>query len=430
MKVFLSSLIFFRVECKLSSKETNSKKTTRKSSRSSKKKVGLFKKKTIKPKVKLDTNKVLVMSIAVIISCIILLVATFIIPVNSNDSNYVAKSSTSQLNSSVEKKSSKEQLKKTQSSKKETTSSSKTTQKSNKQAQKQSSSKGVQPKSDSTKKESSSTKVNSTQSQTSQKKVESQSATSSKKSTEVTTPVQPKVDSLYQDFPAANNNATLVFVFDDAGHNVSQLKKFLTLPFPITIAILPKLEYSKESGQLIRSSGKEAILHQPMQSVNLKINPGPGAIKPEMSVTEIQTLLKSNISEVGPVAGLNNHEGSLITEDETRIGAVLETANQMGMYFLDSRTSSQTRVPQAAMSMGYGYYQRDIFLDNQKTKENIISELKKGLVIANKKGHAIMIGHIWSADILPGVLNEVYPILKSKGYRFTTVSKSGGLIKP
>lgn len=425
----------------MSSKETNSKKTTRKSSRSSKKKVGLFKKKTIKPKVKLDTNKVLVMSIAVIISCIILLVATFIIPVNPNDSNYVAKSSTSQLNSSVEKKSSKEQLKKTQSSKKETTSSSKNTQKSNRQAQKQSSSKkestsntssskGVQPKSDSTKKESSSTKVNSTQSQTSQKKVESQGATSSKKTTEVTTPVQPKVDSLYQDFPAANNNATLVFVFDDAGHNVSQLKKFLALPFPITIAILPKLEYSKESGQLIRSSGKEAILHQPMQSVNLKINPGPGAIKPEMSVTEIQALLKSNISEVGPVAGLNNHEGSLITEDETRIGAVLETANQMGMYFLDSRTSSQTRVPQAAMSMGYGYYQRDIFLDNQKTKENIISELKKGLVIANKKGHAIMIGHIWSADILPGVLNEVYPILKSKGYRFTTVSKSGGLIKP
>lgn len=425
----------------MSSKETNSKKTTRKSSRSSKKKVGLFKKKTIKPKVKLDTNKVLVMSIAVIISCIILLVATFIIPVNPNDSNYVAKSSTSQLNSSVEKKSSKEQLKKTQSSKKKTTSSSKTTQKSNKQAQKQSSSKkespsntssskGVQPKSDSTKKESSSTKVNSTQSQTSQKKVESQGATSSKKTTEVTTPVQPKVDSLYQDFPAANNNATLVFVFDDAGHNVSQLKKFLALPFPITIAILPKLEYSKESGQLIRSSGKEAILHQPMQSVNLKINPGPGAIKPEMSVTEIQALLKSNISEVGPVVGLNNHEGSLITEDETRIGAVLETANQMGMYFLDSRTSSQTRVPQAAMSMGYGYYQRDIFLDNQKTKENIISELKKGLVIANKKGHAIMIGHIWSADILPGVLNEVYPILKSKGYRFTTVSKSGGLIKP
>ena len=120
----------------------------------------------------------------------------------------------------------------------------------------------------------------------------------------------------------------------------------------------------------------------------------------------------------------------MITEDETRIGAVLETANQMGMYFLDSRTSSQTRVPQAAMSMGYGYYQRDIFLDNQKRKENIISELKKGLVIANKKGHAIMIGHIWSADILPGVLNEVYPILKSKGYRFATVSKSGGLIKP
>ena len=54
----------------------------------------------------------------------------------------------------------------------------------------------------------------------------------------------------------------------------------------------------------------------------------------------------------------------------------------------------------------------------------------KGLNIANQKGLAIMIGHIWSANTLPNLLMELYPVLVKKGYRFTTVSKSGGLITP
>ena len=235
---------------------------------------------------------------------------------------------------------------------------------------------------------------------------------------------------LYADFPSAKDNAKLVFIFDDGGYNVSQLKKVLSLPFPITVAVLPKLAYSKQCGSLVRNSGNEVILHQPMQSVNLSVNPGPGAILPEMSVEEIRSILQENVNEVGPVIGLNNHEGSLITEDETRIGAVLQAADELGIYFLDSRTTSQTRVMQAAMSMGFSYYQRDVFLDNEKTKENIVSEVKKGLAIANKKGCVIMIGHVWSADILPDVLAEMYPVLVKKGYKFCTVSKSGALIKP
>ena len=70
---------------------------------------------------------------------------------------------------------------------------------------------------------------------------------------------------LYADFPSAKDNAKLVFIFDDGGYNVSQLKKVLSLPFPITVAVLPKLAYSKQCGSLVRNSGNEVILHQPMQ---------------------------------------------------------------------------------------------------------------------------------------------------------------------
>ena len=225
-------------------------------------------------------------------------------------------------------------------------------------------------------------------------------------------------------FPAAKKGAQLIFVFDDGGQNLSHLKPFLNLPFPITVAVLPQISYSKETAAQVRASGNELILHQPMQSVNASVNPGPGAIKPDMTEDQIKSLLFQNITEIGPVAGMNNHEGSGITADAEKMAVVLQFASQEGIYFLDSRTNVETKVSYVAGELGYSYYERNIFLDNEKTVDNALKELKKGLDLANKNGSVIMIGHIWSADFLPAFLQEAYPELKEKGYTFSTVSKS------
>lgn len=230
--------------------------------------------------------------------------------------------------------------------------------------------------------------------------------------------------------PPAVNHARLVFVFDDAGQNTLQLEKYVTLPFPVTIAVLPGLKYSKACADRVRASADEVMLHQPMQAVDLTINPGPGAVTPEMQSSRITALVKKNIAEIGPVSGVNNHEGSLISEDEIKIGAVMQAAKEAGVFFLDSRTTSQTRVPQASMELGIPYYERNIFLDNSRNRTEIIKQIMRGLDIANTKGAVIMIGHVWSADILPGILIEMYPALRNKGYVFTTVSKSGAIIQP
>ncbi|MDD7610538.1 MAG: divergent polysaccharide deacetylase family protein [Spirochaetales bacterium] len=226
------------------------------------------------------------------------------------------------------------------------------------------------------------------------------------------------------DFPLAKNHAQLIFVFDDGGQNLAHLESFLKLPIPITIAVLPRLVHSVESAQKIRNSGNELILHQPMQALNSKVNPGPGAITPQMSEDEIIATLFYNINEIGPIAGMNNHEGSAITADAEKMAVILKMANEEGIYFLDSRTNSETKVPYVANLMGYSYYERNIFLDNEKTNENALQELKKGLAIANINGSVIMIGHIWSASFLPDFLLEVIPELQEKGYTFCTVSTS------
>lgn len=218
-----------------------------------------------------------------------------------------------------------------------------------------------------------------------------------------------------------SNGAKLVFVFDDAGHNLNQLEPFLKLPFKVVIAVLPGLPHSAEAAAAARKAGKQVILHQPMQAVNLSVDPGPSAIKPDMHTYEIEDLVRKNLAEIGPVVGLNNHEGSLITATQSAIGAVLDVCKAENIFFLDSRTNAETKAPQAALERGMKIYERDIFLDNEPGRDDIIAMIKKGLAVADKKGHAIMIGHIWS-DGLAAIIKELYPDLVAQGYVFTDIS--------
>ncbi|MBP5753965.1 MAG: divergent polysaccharide deacetylase family protein, partial [Treponema sp.] len=88
------------------------------------------------------------------------------------------------------------------------------------------------------------------------------------------------------DIPQAKSGTRICFVIDYAGANLGNLKRYTSLPFPITIAVLPKLAQSSECAQAVRAAGKELILHQPMQAHDYASgttpNPGPGAILPGM----------------------------------------------------------------------------------------------------------------------------------------------------
>lgn len=222
--------------------------------------------------------------------------------------------------------------------------------------------------------------------------------------------------------PAKAKTGKLIFVFDDGGNNALQALPFLELPFPITIAVMPELADSVKTARLVRKAKKELFLHQPMQAVNLSSNPGPGAILPHMTIEEASQILKKNIATIGPIDGINNHEGSLITTDRNLIGAVLDVCVDKGLMFLDSRTTAETVVPIAARERNMSIWERNIFLDNSQNETEIREMLQKGLDIADKEGYVIMIGHVWSPG-LPAILLDVYPTLRAQGYTFTTLSK-------
>ena len=225
--------------------------------------------------------------------------------------------------------------------------------------------------------------------------------------------------------PQAKNNARLCFIIDDGGHKTTNLRKYTTLSFPITIAVLPKLQFSRECARIVVADKKELMLHQPMQAQNLKMNPGPGAILPDMDLKEVYATISQNLAELGPqVKGFNNHEGSLITTDLNMMGAVLDVAADNKIYFVDSRTSKDSMATFAALERDMKILEREVFIDDVISRSEMLKQILRGIDIANKKGKVIMIGHVdKSAKILPQLFSELYPELKAKGYRLVYPSQ-------
>jgi len=151
-------------------------------------------------------------------------------------------------------------------------------------------------------------------------------------------------------------------------------------------------------------------------------NPGPGAIYSTMSEEEIRRVLEKNLTEVGPVVGINNHQGSRITSDPRIMKIVLAFCKEHGLYYIDSRTTADTVVPLVAKEIRLPIGERDVFIDNVQEKETMIRFIRDGVQKAEKKGAAVMIGHVWSSE-LAATLEELYPELIAQGFTLSTVSR-------
>ncbi len=213
----------------------------------------------------------------------------------------------------------------------------------------------------------------------------------------------------------------LIFIVDDAGYSLKELEAFLELPFPVTISVLPDLPDSEKAAQAVRAAGKELILHQPMQALGGQ-NPGPGAILLGMGRDEIEGIIEANLKTVPGAIGMNNHMGSAATTDLGIMEAVTAVAKRRGIYYVDSLTTSGTAVAEAARREGIPYWERNVFLDNAPDRASIIRAVEDGKKLASKDRPAIMIGHVWSAE-LAQTLTDLYPQLVAEGFSLSTISR-------
>ena len=214
---------------------------------------------------------------------------------------------------------------------------------------------------------------------------------------------------------AAAKKPVLCFVIDDAGNSREDWERFLRVPGKVTFAVLPGLPASTEAAERVKAAGQELLLHQPMEAVG-GVYPGPGLLTESMSAQERLACLETNLKSVPGAVGVNNHMGSKGTSSLELSSWLLKTLKEKNLFFLDSRTTADSRVREAAAALNFVVLERNsMFLDNEKDIESLKIAVEAGKATAREKGHAVMIGHAVTSE-LADLMMRYYPALTEEGF--------------
>ena len=193
---------------------------------------------------------------------------------------------------------------------------------------------------------------------------------------------------------AVSQPPQLAVVIDDWGYDSLAARQLLEYPLPLTIAVLPYMPASVKIANAASEKGHEVILHQPMEPLDLTLSPGPGAIYLNMDEEEIRTQLMANLRHLPVVVGINNHMGSKATSDTRVMQNVFEVLRDTDLFFLDSYTIHTSVAGQVAEELAVPYAVNDLFIDNINEEGQIMAQIRQGLELAQRRGSAIIIGHV------------------------------------
>jgi len=183
----------------------------------------------------------------------------------------------------------------------------------------------------------------------------------------------------------------LVIVIDDVSTSL-QLNRIKAIDMKITPSIFPPSKLNMKSN-LLANDIEHYMIHLPMESGNKQFNKQFKTLRRDASIQDIHKRVQE-IRKLFPNAKyLNNHTGSLFTSDYAKMKVLYNLLRQEGFVFIDSRTSSETKVKKITHDVGDAYVARDIFIDNELKVPYMHTQLKKAVRIAKKKGYALAIGH-------------------------------------
>jgi len=187
--------------------------------------------------------------------------------------------------------------------------------------------------------------------------------------------------------------ARISLIIDDLGNSLTQGRRVIALPAPITLAILPHTAHGTTLAAEAKRAHKEVLLHLPMQSVN-DVAAGPGVIEVDMPAREIGATLDYDLRTVPHAIGINNHMGSRVVQHDRTMRALLGAVRARGnLFFVDSRTSAHSVAARIAHELGVPILARDIFLDHGLDDRAIGARLDELVAVARRRGYAIGIGH-------------------------------------
>ena len=195
----------------------------------------------------------------------------------------------------------------------------------------------------------------------------------------------------------ASARPMLAIVIDDFGEDRSGVAQMLSVKAPLTCAVMPNLTYSVEDAETAYNNGHEVILHMPLESKTGLPQSwyGPKLIHNSDSAETAQKTFTECLKSVPHAVGSNYHIGTGVSENKNLMTALLQSAKDNNVYFLDSKTTQHSAAPEAAKSTGAKYISRDLFLEDGHASYGYSKKiLNEAIDLAKSQGYAVVIGHV------------------------------------
>ena len=212
---------------------------------------------------------------------------------------------------------------------------------------------------------------------------------------------------------------TIAIIIDDMGYNPHEGRRLAEMDQPLTLAFLPFRHHTIPLAKLAHRHAKEIILHAPMANTR-NIGLGPAGLTPDMDEITMARTLRRALQSIPHVQGVNNHMGSLLTQQIEPMQWVMRELDRYPLYFVDSRTIATSVAGTIAAAQNIPSLTRDVFLDHEQTEEFVDQQFKLLIEKAKENGTAIGIGHPHTVTV--DYLEKHLPELDEQGVAVATVS--------
>ena len=217
-----------------------------------------------------------------------------------------------------------------------------------------------------------------------------------------------------------HTSPSISIIIDDMGYRLYSGSRAINLPGSLTYSFLPHAPHASSLLESAHQKNKEIMLHIPMEAESGK-KLGPGGLTECMNQQTFNKVLASNLEAVPYAIGFNNHMGSLLTKSQMWMTRLMrEMASGKKMFFVDSRTTSDSVALTVARAEGLQGITRDIFIDHEESDEFIHKQLRKLIRRAKRKGTALAIAH--PKKLTLSILEEWLPTLEQQGVKLVPVS--------
>jgi len=221
---------------------------------------------------------------------------------------------------------------------------------------------------------------------------------------------------------AAEPLPRIAIIIDDLGYQLAAGRRAINLPGPVAFAVLPGTPQGPELARFANESGKEVLMHLPLEAVDYQGPAEPGAMMLDMSRSAFRTTFAEAISTVPFAIGVSSHRGSLLTRHPGHMVWLMEEIREReSLFFIDSYTTHESVALQIAAESGVTATRRDVFLDHEQSALSVFHELERLKLKAREQGYAVAIGHPFPETM--EVLESELPRLREQGFELVTISE-------